>query len=326
MVESSKNSNIVYLWKNIQLMQKLMFILSYPLILLISKLPFSVIYQLSNIIYYIVYHFVGYRKDTVRENLKSSFPNHSETERKKIEKKFYRHFCDLLLETIKVFSISKYELKKRFHISNPEVIQELENKDKSVIYMCSHYNNYEWILALRFYGMKNTSYGIYKKLKNKAYDQVLRNSRSRFETYLIDKVSAPKKMSQNKLKKREANYGMIADQSPKKKHANNWLTFLHQNTPVYIGSELLAKRLDFAVVYMRIEKVNRGYYKTTLEPITTQPKKTENGEITLVYFKKLEEQIKQHPEFYLWTHKRWKHKDKYNPEKDNFIQNDFDLK
>ena len=300
-------------------MQRLLFIISYPFIYLISKLPFQVIYKLSDVIYVVVYQIIGYRKKVVQENLQLAFPDQSDTERKKIEKKFYRHFCDLLIETLKVFSISKKELIKRFKIKNPEVIQDLEDQGKSVIYMCAHYNNYEWILALRFFGMKNTSYGIYKKLKNKSFDYVLRKSRSKFETYLIDKEAVPKEMTHNKLKNKKANYGMIADQSPKRTHTKNWLSFLNINTPVFNGSELLAKRLDMAVVYMKIEKVGRGYYETVLEPITTQPKKTENGEITKAYFKKLEAQINDHPEFYLWTHKRWKFKDQYDPEKDNFF-------
>ena len=300
-------------------MQRLLFLITFPFLFIISRLPFTLIYKLSDILYFLLYKLIGYRKAVVEENLNLAFPELTDAERKSIEKRFYRHFCDLLLETIKVFSISKEELVKRFKITNPEVIHDLENRGKSVIYMCAHYNNYEWILALRFFGMKNTSYGIYKRLKNKAFDHLLRKSRSKFETYLLDKQAAPKAMTQNKLKNKSANYGMIADQSPKKKYTTNWLKFLNLNTPVFTGSELLAKRLDLAVVFMRIEKVGRGRYEAVLEPITSQAKKTEPGEITKAYFKKLETQIYRRPEFYLWSHKRWKHKDQYDPAKHDFL-------
>jgi len=300
-------------------MKRLLYIISYPFIKFISKLPFKILYKLSDLLYLLLYNLFKYRKSVVRKNLELALPDSSELERKKIEKKFYRHFCDLILETVKVFSISKQELKERFKITNPEVIHELEAQGKSVIYMCAHYNNYEWILALRFHGMKNTSYGIYKKLKNKAFDDLLRKSRSKFETYLIDKEAIPKKMAEDKLKNKKANYGMIADQSPKRRSARNWLEFMGLNTPVFTGSELLAKRLDLAVVYMKIEKVGRGYYETVLEPVTTQAKKTDNGEITKAYFKKLESQIYRRPEFYLWTHKRWKYKNQYDRDQHIFF-------
>ena len=185
-------------------MKRLLYIISYPFIKFISKLPFKILYKLSDLLYLLLYNLFKYRKSVVRKNLELALPDSSELERKKIEKKFYRHFCDLILETVKVFSISKQELKERFKITNPEVIHELEAQGKSVIYMCAHYNNYEWILALRFHGMKNTSYGSEIKLKNKAFDDLLRKSRSKFETYLIDKEAIPKKMAEDKLKNKKA--------------------------------------------------------------------------------------------------------------------------
>lgn len=295
-------------------MQRLLFIISYPFIFLISKLPFKVLYVLSDVFYLIIYKLIGYRRNVVKNNIQIAFPEKSEDERIEIEKRFYKHFCDLIFETIKTYSISKKELVNRFKITNPDVITKLENKGKSVIYMCAHYNNYEWILALRFFGMKNTSYGVYKSLKNKSFDKLLKRSRSKFQTYLIDKNYIAKKMAENKLKNKSANYGMIADQSPKRKHAKYWVEFMGQKTPVFTGSELLARRLDIAVVYMKIEKISRGYYKAELQPIALQPKKTQEGDVTKSYFQKLENQILEKPEYYLWSHKRWKHKDLFKPE------------
>jgi KDO2-lipid IV(A) lauroyltransferase len=289
-------------------MQRLAFILIYPLLLGLSKLPFWLFYRVSDCCYFIVYYIIRYRRNVVDSNLKRVFPNKTNSEIAKIRKGFYKHMCDMFLEMIKTLSISDKELKKRFVYTNLEALRELENLNKGNIIMCAHYASYEWILSAAFYNFKYKTYGIYKKIKNPYFDKLVKDIRSRYDSTIITTLETPKTMMRNKAKGTLASYGMIADQAPKGGKTDYWREFMGINTPVFVGSEVLAKRLDLAVTYLHIEKVKRGHYAATFKTITTEPKTVENYKITDAYFNYLEDQIREKPEHYLWTHKRWKHK------------------
>jgi len=263
---------------------------------------------LSDLLYVIVYYVIGYRKKVVKSNLDLTLGHLSKAEHKSITKGFYRHLCDLFIELIKLLSVSKQDILERFKIRNPEVIKDLEAKNKSIIFLYAHYATFEYSAAFTLYNISYKGYGVYKRIRNKAFDRLINTIRSRFGVVMIDKNGVPKTMMLNQAKNQKSIYGMIADQSPKAKNIKHWTNFLGIETPVFVGAEVLAKRLDLSVCYMKIEKVKRGYYEVDLIPITTNAKAHKDFEITDTYFKLLEKQVISKPEYYFWSHKRWKHR------------------
>jgi KDO2-lipid IV(A) lauroyltransferase len=274
---------------------------------MISILPFRVFYWFSDLIYLIVYRVVGYRKQTVRDNIALALPHLTTTERLAIEKKFFRHMCDMFLEMIKTLSISHKEMDKRFKITNIELVKEFENKGKSTILMTSHYASWEWLMTLnnqtKFYGV-----GVYKKIANKYFDQLVRDIRSRFNAELVETTKAIPLMRDNEKTGKLFMYGLVSDQSPKLDRAFHWHKFMGIEVPVHTGAEMLAKRYDFNVLFVDVKKVKRGYYEATFVNISEDPTSIPNFEMTERYLKLVEKQILDAPEYYLWTHKRWKHK------------------
>ncbi|CAM2918897.1 KDO2-lipid IV(A) lauroyltransferase [Flavobacterium succinicans] len=288
-------------------MQLLVYILVFPFLWMISILPFRVFYWFSDLIYLIVYRVVGYRKQTVRDNIALALPHLTTTERLAIEKKFFRHMCDMFLEMIKTLSISHKEMDKRFKITNIELVKKFENKGKSTILMTSHYASWEWLMTLnnqtKFYGV-----GVYKKIANKYFDQLVRDIRSRFNAELVETTKAIPLMRDNEKTGKLFMYGLVSDQSPKLDRAFHWHKFMGIEVPVHTGAEMLAKRYDFNVLFVDVKKVKRGYYEATFVNISEDPTSIPNFEMTERYLKLVEKQILDTPEYYLWTHKRWKHK------------------
>lgn len=288
-------------------MQRLVFLIAYPFLWGISKLPFKLFYGLSDFAFVLIYYVVGYRKKVVDYNLKLAFPEKTEEERKKIRRKFYHHFCDLFLEMAKSLSISEKELKERFVLKNPSELKNLEGLQKSYIIMMGHYNSYEWSTALGLQGMEYKPYGIYKKIKNPFFDKMIRSIRGRFGVFMLDKNDVIRQMIRDKKEGVLASYGMIGDQAPKGGKSKYWRSFFGHTVPVFIGSEVAGKKLDLTMTYLKIEKVKRGYYEAEIITLTQNPKAVEDYKITDQYIELLENQIKTHPEYYLWTHKRFKH-------------------
>ena len=288
-------------------MQFLVYILAYPLLWLISILPFRIFYWLSNLVYFIIYRIVGYRKKVVRENLAMTLPHLSDAERKVIEKKFYQHMCDMFMETIKTMSISPEEMEKRFRVTNIELVQDYAKKGKSVILVASHYASYEWLLTINpklgFQGI-----AIYKKIANRYFDKLIREIRSKYNTELIETRQAIPTMAQNQREGKLSLYGLASDQSPKLDRIFHSMKFMGIEVPVHTGAEMLAKKYDLSVIMVKVKKVGRGYYEATFLTIADNPNEFENFEITERYLREVEKQIYEVPEYYLWTHKRWKHK------------------
>ncbi|MEG9326602.1 lysophospholipid acyltransferase family protein [Salinimicrobium catena] len=289
-------------------MQRLVFWLAYPLLWFISILPFKLFYMVSDVVYVLVYHVVRYRRKTVTSNLELVFPEKSSEEINKTRKKFYKHMVDMFLEMIKSISISNEELKKRFTFTNLEELQKIRKMNKSIILACGHYASYEWMNALQLYGLDYKGFGIYKKVKNRYFDKLAKDIRGRYDGVLISTSKATKTITENQEKGILGVYAMIADQSPKLSRTRAWANFMGIGVPVFTGTEKLSRSLDMAVVYLHVEKVKRGYYVATFKPLTCQPKQEPEYEITRQYFSLLEAQIKKAPEYYLWTHKRWKHR------------------
>jgi KDO2-lipid IV(A) lauroyltransferase len=293
-------------------MQLLVFILAYPALWVISRLPYRLFYLFSDFVFFFVYHIVGYRKKVVRDNLKLVFPEKPEKEILRIRKDFFKHMCDMFLEMVKTMGLSKDDIKKRYHIKNIELIQEIE-KEKSILIPCSHYANWEWNVSLNLY-VKSKGYAVYQRVANKYFDNLVKDFRSRWNTALITTHETVKTVMRNKKSDTRAIYGMVSDQSPMVIHAHYWDKFMGITVPIYNGTEILARKLDLAVVFLKVTKIKRGYYEAEFIPITLSGKNTEPNEITKKFIALTEQQIYERPEHYLWSHKRWKHRDKVPPE------------
>lgn len=288
-------------------MQLLVFVLIYPLFWLVSILPFRILYAVSDILYIILYHIVGYRKRTVMANLELVFPEKSNAERKLIAKRFYHHLCDMILEAIKSMNISEDDMKARFKFTNIEVIKDYEKHQKSIALMCAHYGSWEWIFILQAY-TSHLTFAIYKRLNNKYFDNMVRKIRARYNSYLITTKESIDVLTENKKKGLLTINGFASDQSPKKEKAYHWNTFMGIEVPVHTGAEMLSKKLDMPMVFFAVKRVKRGFYETTFQTLTDSPKDFKDYEITDQFMALVEKQIREEPEYYLWTHKRWKHR------------------
>ncbi|WP_289041771.1 lysophospholipid acyltransferase family protein [uncultured Zobellia sp.] len=287
-------------------MQLLVFILVYPLLWIISILPYRLFYGFSDFVFFWVYRVVGYRKNVVQQNLELVFPDKTESEIKDIQKKFYHHMCDMFLEMVKTMSLSKAAVKKRYDVQNIEVLQEIE-KEKSILVVCSHYANWEWNVSMNNY-VNSKGYAVYQKISNTYFDRWVKKVRARWNTTLITKEETAKTVLVNYKNNVKGIFGMVSDQSPQRSRAHYWTEFMGVKVPVINGAETLARKMDLAVVFLKVSKVKRGYYKAELIPITTAGASTEKNEITDTFLRLAEQQIKEQPEYYLWTHRRWKHR------------------
>ncbi|HLV70939.1 MAG TPA: lysophospholipid acyltransferase family protein [Xanthomarina sp.] len=290
-------------------MQFLAYIVIYPFLWGISILPFRLLYLFSDGIYVLIYHIIGYRKKTVKENLRLVFPDKSEKEILTITKTFYHHLCDMVVESIKSMTISEAEMKKRFVIKNVDQILELEKENKSIVLMCGHYASWEWIFILQKY-INHKGYAIYKRLANKHFDALVKRIRAKYNSYLITTKETFTVLMESQKNGELTINGFASDQSPKHDKAFHWKEFMNIKVPVHTGAELLAKKLDMAVLFLKVRKLKRGYYEATIETITNTPREYKDYDITDIFLKRLEAQIYEAPEYYLWTHKRWKHRDK----------------
>lgn len=287
-------------------MQFLVYIIVYPFLWIISILPFRLLYLFSDGLYVLIYHVIGYRKKVVNSNLRLVFPDKSETEIKRIRKVFYHHLCDMIVESVKSMTISEAEMKKRFTFSNVELLQDIENTGKSIALMCAHYGSWEWIFILQNH-MNNKGYAVYKRLANRYFDKLVRRIRAKYNSFLITTKETIPTLMKAKVNRESFTCGFVSDQSPRLDKAYYWNKFMGINVPVHTGAEMLAKRLDMAVVFFKVKRLKRGYYKTTFETISLNPKEYEDYKITDIFLKLVEAQIHEAPEYYLWTHKRWKH-------------------
>ena len=287
-------------------MQFIVYILVYPILWLISILPFRLLYLFSDACYVLVYYVFGYRKKVVTHNLTLVFPNKSLKEIISIRKKFYKHLCDMFLEMAKTMTISKKELEKRFKLLNPETLKHLESLDKSIILMYGHYASWEWSIAIQ----NQISYqglGVYKKLANKYFDNLVRNIRSKYNTKLISTKETIATITENQQKGIKSITAFISDQSPRLTKEVYWSQFMGIETPCFTGAERLAKNLNLSIAYLKINKVKRGYYEAEIIALAENPNNYEDYELTDMFLREVEKQIHEAPEYYFWTHKRWKH-------------------
>lgn len=271
-----------------------------------ALLPFWALYILSDILYVFVYKIIGYRLKVVRKNLKNSFSEKSQKELLDLERKFYHHFCDYFVETIKLFHISDREAEKRITFENIELVKEQMKDGSSSLMYLGHYCNWEWVTAITRHFEKEKLGQIYRPLKNKAVDDLFLKIRSRFGSFGIPKSNTLREIINRKNKGDQLLIGFMSDQTPSVVNIHYWTNFLNQDTPTFTGVERIAKKMNLPVTYLDIEKVKRGYYKCTVKLITNSPEKEEEFAITEKYFREMEKTILREPAYWLWTHKRWK--------------------
>lgn len=277
-------------------------------IVLASRMPFCVIYVISDFFYLLIYRVARYRRSTVRRNLANSFPEKSEAERRSIERKFYHAFCDSVVEWFKLFTMSPEEMRRRMSFSGTEEMgRSMDKKGMCFIYL-GHFCNWEWIssLPIWFDAEKVHCGQLYHPLHGKFADWLFYGMRCRFGAENIPKKDALRRIITLRRGEKNALIGFIADQGPRWVNIHEWVDFLNQDTPVYTGTERIAKKMDAAVYFADVSCVKRGYYHCTFELMTEDPNSYEGFGLTDEYMRRLERMIRREPERWLWTHKRWK--------------------
>ena len=274
------------------------------LLWIFSLLPIQILYLISKIIRFIVYDILCYREKVVIDNIQNTFIEKSQTEVIKLKNNFYDYFFELIVEIIKLLSISKNELNKRFTFSNINVIKQTLKKNKSVIVVVGHYGNWEWALRSASNLIDTKIIGVYKRINNTIFEWLLLKIRSNTNVLPVEIKSLSRELVNNNEKKI---YAMVADQSPTLEQSNVRINFLNRDTLVYTGVEKISKKYNMPVFYLNIKLTSKGYYESTFEEINSKNINGKKIEITKEFFSKLENQIKSEPRLWLWSHKRWKH-------------------
>ena len=270
---------------------------------LFALLPFGFFYFISDVIFLLVWYAIGYRKKVVLENLRNSFPEKTEEERVWIAKKYYHHFGDLLVEPIKAYRLSLKAIRKRVVFKNPEILDELYRQGKNVIMISGHYGNWEMLTDI--VSCSPHQFGvIYKPLSNEAFDQFMKQTRTKFGLKVLPMDDAYRMIVHAQKQGEKTATFFIADQSPVE--TKYWTIFLNQETPVFLGPEKIARKLGMAVLFTDIMKPRRGHYEVTFTKICDDASTTRENEITNAHVRLLEKTIRKKPEHWLWSHRRWK--------------------
>ena len=290
-------------------MKKLAYYLLYGFVYVISLLPLWLLYGISDVLFLFVYHIIRYRRKIVRKNISESFPEKTEKEILQIEKKFYHWFCDYIFETFKLLSISDKNLMKRMEYRGAEQLDDTFDKGQDVAAMLGHYCNWEWITSI---GLSLTRHrdaligSIYHGLKNRTMNELFKVIRSSHGGICVNKRYIILNIRRYVQQNRRYLLGYVSDQAPRWQNIHLWLEFFNHTTPVFTGGEKIMRMANNAVYYLDLERPKRGKYICTIKLITDNPKELPEHEVTKRYFKILEQSIRRQPEFYLWTHNRWK--------------------
>lgn len=291
------------------MMNLFVFILVYPFIWILSILPFRILYGISDVLFLVIYHLVGYRKKVVLSNLQLAFPEKSTEELLIIRKKFYKHFVDVFIEMIKTFTASKELIYKHYTFTNIEFLIDLYKDGKSIVLVGPHYANWEWIMSLDSY-TNYKGYAAYTKINNPYFNNKILKSRAKFGTSMLPTSNIVSEIISNSKNNIQAAYGLLSDQSPQLNKTHYWNTFFNVKVPIHTGAEMLTKKYDMNMVFIETKKVKRGYYETSFSLIHETTEQNSPYPLTDIFLKKVENHVHKQPEYYLWTHKRFKHKDK----------------
>jgi len=300
-------------------MNKVIFYIIYPIIWFFSILPMPVLYLISDFLFLLQYYIFGYRKKVVRKNIAITFPEKTENERKQIAKKFNRHFIDLIVESIKAFTISEKEILKRYQYKNPELVNAFAKEGKSITLVSAHLANWEWSTSLALV-LDIDVFGAYSRIRNDIFENKIRETRQKFGIVGTTTSKFINFIDANFKKKVQGAYILLSDQSPRLYKTYYWSSFFGTKVPVHTGAEMLSKKYDMVVINYRAKKLKRGYYEVDFELITENPKEFTNYEVTDKFLKITEKNIREQPEFYLWSHKRFKHHDRFEDWKEMMVE------
>lgn len=273
----------------------------------LSRLPLCFLYFLSDICCVLVHRVFRYRYKVVSANIERSFPEKKLEERRGIERRFYRFFCDYVVETLKLLTIGEENIRRRMVFEGVDKMEEQLRSHPFVFIYLGHYGNWEWISTLPAWFREGTHGAqLYRPLNNKAFDNLFMHLRTRFGAENISKYDAFRRILSLKKEGRKTVIGFISDQSPSGNTVHDWIEFLHQDTPVFTGTERIGKKVDAAVFFADVQRPRRGYYKCTLRLLTDDIRSMEDYKVTELYMRELENMIRREPHLWLWSHRRWK--------------------
>lgn len=288
-------------------MQGILYFITLPFIYLLSLLPFPILYGFSDLFYIILFRILGYRKKVTFQNLQNAFPEKSGAEIRKLRARFYRYFCDLFLETFKTLSISKAVMLRHCTMTQPaqEIFEKYQQAGQNVIIVMGHFGNWEWAGNSFSLCCRQQLFVLYHPLRNPYFNRLMTRMRTRFGAKLIAMKDTYRDMVRHKAVVNATAF--IADQTPAPDNAY-WTRFLNQETPVFWGTERISRKMNYPIVYIAVKRVKRGYYHIEAEVLADQPKNTKDGELSELHTRRLERDILEQPEIWLWSHRRWKHK------------------
>ncbi len=291
---------------------KILFYPFYLFVWLLAWLPLGILYILSDILFLLVYCIVRYRRKVVRNNLQNAFPDKSKREILRIERRFYRHFCDYIIETIKLMHVSHKTMRKRFEIKNLHILDEFYRKNQSIILYLGHYGNWEWTIfakaAQENHPHEYKAYSVYHPLSNKSFDEFFLNLRSKSGSVLVPQKKVMRTIVEMKRDNKPGIFCFIADQRPLRSGIAFWMKWLNQDTAPIVGPEKLAQQTGYPAVYLDIQKTKRGHYTSEFIIMSEDVRSLPEFELTEQYMHLMEKTILRDPAYWLWTHKRWKQK------------------
>jgi len=291
------------------------FYLGYGFIWLFTLLPLRLLYLFSDFFYLIIYYVAGYRKAVVKDNLRHAFPEKTADEINDLSKRFFKHFCDFLIESAKTIHLSTKEIDRRFRYVNADLFQKYYDEGKSVVLVLGHYANWEWVANCTS-RIKHKPFAIYKPLSNEKFDDVIRSIRTKWQMGTVPMNDVFRVILQKEKEKTKIITSFLVDQTPPRNYPF-WLRFMNRETPFYNGPAKIARKFDHSIVYMEVRKIRRGYYETEFFPLFDEPGKFSENEIMLRIVEVLENTIRRQPEYWLWSHRRWKHTKENPPQTNN---------
>ncbi|MFA4046172.1 lipd A biosynthesis protein [Prevotella sp. PCHR] len=292
------------------MINRISYILTYAMLYIVALIPLNILYIISSGAHFFVCHILRYRKTTIRKNLTYAFPDKTKKEIRKIEKKFYLHICDLFVETVKLLHISNKEMRKRVNIYGCDIVEDLAKQDIPIFVYLSHYGNWEWAQEVKkCYIRPKITAEIYHHIANPVINRIMLKIRSRWNGMLFSQNEAVRNILTLRKTGKSFLIGFISDQRPHHAEDNQWITFLNQPTDMVCGAEILGKRCNAAFLYLDINKVKRGHYHMTFMHLQPSDECRTPYPYTETYMHKLEQTVKECPEYWLWSHKRWAHAD-----------------